>query len=283
MIIELLALGTKWWISLPEGSDETFLENITQIIMEFENNYSRFDSNSLVSKLNDSKKLQNAPTELINMLNYAFDVYESTEGKFNISVGAALEKSGYGYKTDASSKISTKLKNDIKINDRDISLSKFTRIDLGGFGKGWLIEKIAGYLKSEGIEDFVINGGGDIAVGNYNSTIFIEHPLESNLQIGEINLKNNALASSSNIKRSWTIDGKNHTHIINPSKKPRTDILSMHVLAKNILFADTFSTVFMMVDRNKRLEYASAYNLEFMEILSDLTTYKTSGFNINLN
>lgn len=283
MIIELLALGTKWWISLPEDSDETFLENITQMVMEFESNYSRFDDTSYISKLNDNKRLENAPQELINMLKYALDVYDATDGIFNISVGSKLEKSGYGYKKDMSSKISKSLRNDLLIKDDVLSLSKNTRIDLGGFGKGWLIEKLAAYLQNESIFDYVINGGGDIAVGNYSSTIYIEHPLDASQQIGEIILKNNALASSSNIKRSWIINSKEQAHIVNPNNRSKSKILSMHVLADRILFADTFATVFMLVEREKRLELAHKYNLEFMEILPDLTVYKTKGFNIVLN
>lgn len=283
MILELSALGTHWWISLEEGASEDLAHKIPEIIMEFENNYSRFDDTSYISKLNDTKQLKNPPIELVNMLKYALDVYDATEGIFNISVGSKLEKSGYGYKKDVASKVSRKLRDDLIIDDSEIKLSKHTRIDLGGFGKGWLIEKLAGYLKNEGVYDYVINGGGDIAAGNYDSTIYIEHPLDSKKHIGEVVLKNNALASSSNIKRSWIVNGKDNAHIINPKGKSNIDILSMHVLADNILFADTFATILMLVNHNKRLELAEKFNLEFMEILPDLSVHKTKGFKINLN
>jgi thiamine biosynthesis lipoprotein len=283
MILEFPALGTHWWISLPEDTDEELANKLIGIVTEFENNYSRFDDTSHISKLNDNKIIKNPSDELVNMLTYALDVYEATDGIFNISIGSKLERNGYGHKEDKNSAVSHSLKSDIHISKNDIKLSDTTRIDLGGFGKGWLIEKLTGFLKNEGIYDFHINGGGDITVGNYESSIYIEHPLDSNLQIGEINLINKSLASSSNIKRSWTINSKNHAHIVHPIINKNIEILSVHVLGDSILFADTFATVFMLVDREKRLKLANQYGLEFMEILPDLTTYKTNDFNIKLN
>lgn len=283
MQVTLDALGTKWWITLPNGAKDTLIKELKSTITEFEDKYSRFKSTSLIGKLNDFKILKNPPAELINMLNYALDVYEATEGVFNISIGSKLEKTGYGIKVDKSSKVSSSLLDDVIISEEKILLSKNTRIDLGGFGKGWLIEKLAGLLKHRGIEKFIINGGGDITVYGEPETIYIGHPTDEAMHVGGITINNQSLASSSNLKRTWEFKGKKHAHIVHPKNDSKVDVLSIHVLAENILFADTFATVFLLVPRSKRLELAHRYQLNFMEILPDLTTFKTGRFNINLN
>lgn len=283
MILELTALGTKWWINTSEKLPKNISKEINKIVLEFEQNYTRFNNSSYIGILNDKKILINPTDELLSILTFALDVYSQTNGVFNISIGSELEKSGYGIKHDISSKVSKDLIKDISITKESIKLSKSTRIDLGGLGKGWLIEKLAGYLKHSGINNFIINGGGDITTSGNAVDIYLEHPLNSKLQIGKVELHNNSLASSSNIKRSWINKGKRRSHIIHPEDNKLDDLLSVHVMADSILFADTFATIFMLVNRKKRLEYCERYGFEYMEILEDMTVFKTPGFNINLN
>lgn len=283
MQITLEALGTRWWITLPKGTETVVIEDMKNTIREFEENYSRFKTTSLIGQLNENKILKNPPEELLNMFKYALDVYTATDGIFNISIGSELEKKGYGVKIDKSSKVSDELVKDIDLSETQIKIQNYMRLDFGGFGKGWLIEKLSGLLKHHGVKNFVINGGGDIVVSGKPETIYIGHPTDESMQIGEITLSNQALASSSNLKRTWTHKGKKQAHIISPDEKYTYDVLSVHVLAKNILFADTFATVFLLVPRAIRLELSNRYNLEFMEILSDMTTFKTNGFDIKLN
>lgn len=283
MLYEFDALGTKWWIHLPKKSFKSNVDIIKNTVEDFENNYSRFKEDSYIGRLNDSNQLSNPPAELVNMLTYAVDVYNATDGIFNISVGSALEKSGYGKKYDENSKISRDLPRDIKISPDKVTLNSKTRVDLGGFGKGWLIQKLSEILKQNGTKYFSVNGGGDIVNYGKPKEFLIEHPTENNLYIGKIVLNNQSLASSSNIKRSWRYKGKEQAHIIHPKNANTSSILSIHVLAENILFADTFATIFILVDREKRHQFAKKYGLEFLEIMPDMTTYRSTGFNVKLN
>lgn len=283
MHYEFDALGTKWWIYLPKKSYKSNVDIIKNTVEDFENNYSRFKEDSFIGQLNDNKYLDSPPSELVNMLTYAIDVYKATDGIFNISVGSALEKLGYGKKSDENSEISDNLLQDIKISPDKITLSPNTRIDLGGFGKGWLIQKLSEILKQNGTSYFSINGGGDIVNYGKPKEFFIEHPTENDLYIGKIVLNNQSLASSSNIKRSWQHKGKEYAHIIHPESIKTSSVLSVHVLTENILFADTFATIFMLVDRPKRHQLAKEYGLDYLEIMPDMTTYRSPGFNVELN
>lgn len=58
-------------------------------------------------------------------------------------------------------------------------------IDLGGLGKGWLIDKLSDLLRNEGYKEFLINGGGDMYVSSTEKQeCYIEHPRDTELVIG---------------------------------------------------------------------------------------------------
>ncbi|MEQ1665679.1 MAG: FAD:protein FMN transferase [Bdellovibrionales bacterium] len=279
------ALGTHWWVEIIDNNP-----NITQlkpgiliIVQEFEKNYSRFMPTSLISSLNNSKALKNAPQELQDMLKYSADIHIKTDRVFNITVGSQLEKDGYGQVKDLSSKIALETEKHINIDQSLIRLSETTRIDLGGIGKGWLIDKLADYLKASGISDFIINGGGDIYVASNDRQaikIKIEHPTIVGQSIGTIFIKNGGLASSSAQKRKWTTaSGKITHHIINPAtNKAQSKLASIHIYAKTTTLADVLATVFLLIDERKRQELSKKFNVSYLAINHDLSFYKSPGF-----
>lgn len=260
------ALGTRWWIDLP--SEDIDLKNkIINRVNDFESKYSRFKTTSELYKLNKNKVYENSDQEFIKLLNYALKMYETTDGLFNISVGGQLESDGYGRVTKKGAKISNNLLDDVTINDKQLNISKATTLDFGGFGKGWLIDELGKIIKQHGVRDYIINGGGDILVGDKSQEILIEHPLKPGFSIQKVVLKNQSLASSSSLKRTWK--DKNNTlrsHIINPNGNAVSDVLSMHVIADSALVADTLATVFLITDEPNRRKLSKQFQAKYIFI-----------------
>ena len=50
------------------------------------------------------------------------------------------------------------------------------RVDLGGIAKGYAVDRAAGILREHGIEDFLVNAGGDLRVGNVAQSIYVRRP-----------------------------------------------------------------------------------------------------------
>ena len=63
--------------------------------LEFEQNYSRFLDTSYISKLNETKKLVDFPSELFEMITLGELARVKSLQAFNIGVGSILEKIGY--------------------------------------------------------------------------------------------------------------------------------------------------------------------------------------------
>lgn len=263
---------------LPLGKLEP---KLLSTIKQFDSDYTRFDNGSYIGKLNVDKHISNPPSELVQILQYCLEAYAITNGEFNISIGSKLEKLGYGSKPDARAKVSSNLPDDIQISPSCISIAKHTRLDLGGIGKGWLIDKLSQILANTQ-DDFVINGGGDILVGPKPQTILIEHPTDATMAIGEVTIANGSLASSSQRKRTWRDQaGQTRSHIQSTHGNTiHHDIqpLSIHVQANDAKLADVLATTFMLIDHNQRLDLSRKLGVQFMEIRPDLTYWQSPNF-----
>jgi thiamine biosynthesis lipoprotein len=211
-ILEFEGLGTHWWITHFEKNNSHIQSVVSEEMSRFEDAYSRFKPSSLVSKLNDTKICIDPPSELCAILSACLQFYKDTQGAFNISVGAKLEQTGYGLAVDSKAVISKNLQKDILISTHQITLGSTTRIDLGGIGKGWLIDSLAKKLHLVAPSGYIINGGGDIFANLKHRTSFaLEHPFDEALMIGTVELTNGSLAVSSLNKRKWHKDGR-HPH-----------------------------------------------------------------------
>ncbi|MBC7746875.1 FAD:protein FMN transferase [Pedobacter sp.] len=269
--IEFDALGTHWWIELPEETDGDIVKSkIIERVMTFQNDYSRFIPNSYIGKLNSTKRLTAPPQELLNMLIFARDMFEVSEGIFNISVGGTLAQLGYG-KSQPTAKLHTSLWGQVVMTEQEVSIPNDVEIDLGGFGKGWLIDTLGVLLKNEGYEEYVINGGGDILVSSFEPLEFaLEHPVDSSLKVGTTRIQHGALAVSSSVKRVWNQGAKTHHHLIDPRQgiSSASPIVATYVRAETALMADTMATI-LLITPELRGKLTARYDLR--TVLLDTT------------
>lgn len=147
-------------------------------------------------------------------------------------------------------------------------------IDLGGIGKGYLIDKLAKELQEKfSLKYFLINGGGDMYGTSDNEKeikVYLQHPIESYSFIGSIKIKNQAFCCSSSFKRCWAINGVEYNHFVD-TKKENLILASSYVVAPTATEADVYATVLCIVsdhknklskimenrnaNRNKKIEY----------------------------
>lgn len=272
-VIEFDALGTHWWITLIDSlADAALTSALTVKVAQFEHDYSRFDSSSLVGQLNTNKQLENPPEELRSMLAFAKIMYTATDGAFNISVGGSLTGIGYG-KGTKQSRVDQAIWDNVAITKDMITIPPNCELDFGGFGKGWLIDELGALLKLHGREQFIINGGGDILVNSIRPIeLALEHPRNAKRKIGTTRIQKGALASSSSIKRAWKQNGKKQHHIIDPrSGKPsKSQVISTFVRANSALVADVMATILMIApELNDR--FRDKYQLKTILINSSYT------------
>lgn len=257
------AIGTHWWIEIFDEVTEEKLEatqgRLELLCSNFNKEFSRFLPDSQLSILNRERVLQNPSAEFQTLLTLGKKLYLESQTTFNLLTGHILEARGYdaNYSFKPNESITQTVCNpiiDLEITEEKITL-QCGNVDLGGFGKGWLIDKLKDDLVAHDVKHFLINGGGDMLgtslLNGGAITIYLEHPTEAGKYILETTLHNQGFAASSPFKRKWKVEDKTHTHIVTEGDVPE---LAVFVKAPTATEADAFTKPCLLLDEKRLLE-----------------------------
>jgi thiamine biosynthesis lipoprotein len=280
------ALGTHWWFEFYDIKDSLQLESfIKKELKRFEEKYSRFLDTSLVSELNKKRKLPNCDKEFEDVLKMGIKLYTMTSGYFNFLNGRILEIRGYDktYSFRASKKhIHPSTIDDITINKKEIQLFHSAQVDIGGFGKGYLIDLLARKLHEQFyLRYFLINGGGDIFItSNYGKPveILLENPQKDGEYFSKIKLKNKSLCCSSPFKRQWKDKQVTYSHIINTLSPQSIVKTSAFVVHEKACIADAFATAFCAASEKKTLARDAEKNDASVLFIEEGKLFKSQTF-----
>jgi len=272
-------LGTYYHITIADKNDVT-QSQIDSVIAELNNTASIFNPNSLVSRINRNE------TDTLNqilkdILEVSLQVCEETDGAFDFTVGALVNLWGFGkdnLKEVSPEEIAKALETvgykKIKINgNRIIKENPETQLNFNAVAKGYCVDLVAAFLTSKGLENFLVDIGGELSVRgkrapNKKWRVGIQKPTETKgdaISAEEImELQDISVATSGNYRNYIEINGKRYGHTINPHTgyPEMTDLLSVTVLTPTCAFADAYATAFMVMGA----ENAQAFVAQHLEI-----------------
>ncbi|MEN9920504.1 MAG: hypothetical protein RL538_397 [Candidatus Parcubacteria bacterium] len=250
------AIGTHFWIEIFDEISDKELEatkgRLELLSSVFNEHFSRFRSDSFISSLNRERILKNPTEECRTILTYGKQLYLRSNGSFNLLTGHILEARGYdaNYSFQATKDVALQPicnpLTDLCISENEITLT-CGNVDLGGYGKGWLIDTFVSDLKAHSIKHFLVNGGGDMygTSGKEGGaiTIYLEHPTKTGEYLMETALLNQGFAASSPFKRQWKSGEKIYDHVVTTGDTPQ---VATFVKATTSTDADAFATVAML-------------------------------------
>ena len=131
----------------------------------------------------------------------------------------------------------------------EIAASRRVKLNPGGIGKGYALDRVAGRLVTSGLQDFLIHGGRSsvLARGNrYDGAsepdgwwIALAHPLRWEEKLGRVRLKNQALGTSGAGKQFFHYEGVRYSHVIDPRTGwPAQGVLSATAICRSGTLAD---------------------------------------------
>lgn len=147
--------------------------------------------------------------------------------------------------------------------------------DPSGIVKGWAIQKASELMLGE-IGNFYIDAGGDIQAMGVNDEhqpwrIGIRNPFNRSENIAVVALGSHAVATSGTAIRGQ--------HIYNPlSDQPITDVVSISVIAQDIIDADRIATAAFAMGRSGIEFIENAPGYEAFLVTSDRRVTATSGW-----
>ena len=276
------------------------LLDVQRLFHSFEKRLSRFDPDSELSRFNTRQAdVFKASLTLLDAVEAALWAAQTTAGLYDPTIIGALERAGYdrsfekiGQSEGHVNKIARSLpqsyprgrgnftslsleRNEggttepnnctfrsIHLNRawREIYKPRGLRLDLGGIGKGWTVDRVADRL--QGLGPFLLNAGGDIFAyqsppGQKGWSIDLIHPLKSDLLMAKLKLHHRALATSTIAKRRWQRHGRIMHHLIDPrtGQPAQTDVVSVSVIAHRTMMAEVYAKVALILGMMDGLAY----------------------------
>jgi thiamine biosynthesis lipoprotein len=134
------------------------------------------------------------------------------------------------------------------------------RIDLGGFAKGYAVDRGVQILRERGIAHGIVSAGGDSRVlGDRRGrpwTIGVRDPRRPGMLAAVLPLKDVAISTSGDYERYFDEDGVRYHHVLDPSTgRSAQGVQSVTILAPDGLTSEGLSkSVFVMgLERGMRL------------------------------
>lgn len=276
------AMAADFEVSVNEGDVNalaafTALDDITRL----EELLSVFLATSEVGRVNQlAAEIDiHVSDELIGYLSLCRDLWEKTDGAFDITCSPLWQAWGFSrHKGEVPDEetLTNAMKcvgmSHVRI-DRETSRVAFDQagvsINFGGIGKGIAIDRAATLLQEGRLGSFLIHGGKSsiFASGGRKGdrtprrripcwTIGLGHPLKPNARLGRIHLVDQAIGTSGSQYQFFRFRGRRLSHIINPKTgQPAEGILAATVIAPSATVADALSTAFFILGYDKTVQY----------------------------
>ena len=134
-------------------------------------------------------------------------------------------------------------------------LKEGVRLNLGGIGKGYALDRCAEALTEAGIGDFLLHAGASSVAARGHALadppgwiVGIPHPLRPGRRLAELRLVNRALATSGSRFQSFVHEGRRLSHVLDPRTGwPAEGVIAATALAPDAATADALSTAFFIL------------------------------------
>ncbi len=148
------------------------------------------------------------------------------------------------------------------------------KLDFGAFGKGYGINLAVARLREMGIDNAIVNAGGDLrAIGSRSGTpwrIAIRNPTGTGV-LGMVAVSGDeSVFTSGDYERNYTYEGKRYHHIIDPrTGYPAEGAVSVTVIHPDAAVADAAATALFIAGPDEWYELARGMCLQYVLLVDD--------------
>lgn len=226
----------------------------------------------------------NLSEDSMYLMERSLELYQDTEGAFNVTIFPVMEAWGFvsdEFAVPSTEELQKKLAlvniDDLKINWEDSSvdfLEKGMAIDFGGIAKGYTSTKIADIFRNAGVENGLINLGGNVHVVGTKTDgtkwrVGVQSPGDEEAYIGVLSVADCAVITSGGYERYFEEEGITYHHIIDPSTgyPANNGLISVTIVSKDGTLADGLSTSLYIMGLDRAKEFWQNHSDEFDAIL----------------
>lgn len=267
--------------------------------------YHEYEGINNIKTINDNAGIRPVKVDqrIIDLLLLARETYRISEGRMNVTLGSVLKlwhdyrEAGIDDPVRAELPPMERLQEAAKhtdINNMVIDEEAGTvyltdpemRLDVGGIGKGYAVERVTRYIMEQGFTDGLISVGGNIRSFGYKGddsqlwNIGIQNPERGGADLFTVQITNRSLVTSGDYIRYYTVDGTRYHHIIDPQTlMPSAYCTAVTIICEDSGMADALSTIIFNMPFEQGLAYVEALpDTEALWILTDGSQAYSSGF-----
>lgn len=256
--------GTVYNVTYQSGHD--LQKEIEAELNEVDASLSPFNKRSIITQVNNNKaaRLNDKFTEVFNL---AQKISAETGGAFDITVAPLVNEWGFGFKkgVEPTRRVIDSLRAIVGYQKVRLGGGKVVKqdprimLDCSGIAKGYGSDCVARLLRKKGIENFMVEIGGEVVTSGINQdrvpwrigvTKPVDDPTQQNQELQTVlNVTDKAMATSGNYRNFYYKGGRKYAHTIDPKTgyPVQHNILSATVLADDCATADACATAFMVL------------------------------------
>ena len=256
---------------------ENLQKEIEAELKKVDNSLSPFNQASIISRINRNEDA--TPDSLFTeVIGCSEKISQETNGAFDITIAPLANVWGFGFKKGAfpdSVTVDSLLEitgyEKIKLeNGKFIKSDPRIMISCSAVAKGYGSDVVARYFDRKGIQNYMIEIGGEVVVKGNNPKktpwhIGISKPVDDSLSVNQelqtvLKITNVGMATSGNYRNFYYKDGKKYAHTIDPKTgyPVQHSLLSATVIAPDCMSADAYATSFMVMGLEKSEAFAEA-------------------------
>ncbi len=287
IIFQGITMGTTYSVRLSQIEHNININKLKKevdiLLHKINKQMSVYDSESEISIFNNLKGTSPFPisAEFANVVKYALDIAESSNGAFDPTIAPLINLWGFGTKgikeTPPTQEAIQKLKSEnnyknIILNNNTLQKkNKILSLNLGAIAKGYGADYIVKFLKKNGFKNGFVEIGGEISVfgqkhNNTPWTIAIERPVYNHYTSRNLYKKlylseDCGIATSGDYRNFFKDKNKTYSHLIDPRTgyPINNNVASVTVIAKNCKEADALATTIMILGVNEGLKLIKKY------------------------
>jgi thiamine biosynthesis lipoprotein len=270
--LEGQTMGTTYHVSYFDPQNRNFKTSIDSLLVLINKSINNYDSGSDVSRFNRAKEsFRFTLPYFLPPIKKSAEVFSGSLGAFDPTVMPLVYAFGFGADKNRVFPDSAKIDSiksfvgfeKIQFNADSVwKTDARSQLDFGGIGQGYGADVMTDFLKSKGIENALVELGGEgMAIGKnlekkkaWELGILDPNSTRDSLFYkAYVKLTNQGFSTSGNYFNYRVVDGKKFSHTIDPNSgyPIQRSILSATVFAKDCITADAWATAFMVMGFEK--------------------------------
>ena len=289
-------MGTTVTIEVVAAAHDALVDRAFEWFHLVEQTCTRFDSCSELCQLTRTPGVAvPASRVLFEAVRFALHVAEISNGAFDPTVGATLQRRGFDREHRTGERVPTLVDPAEGVNFRDVTIDADAQtitlhrpllLDLGAVAKGLAVDLAARELAPLG--DFAIDAGGDLYLAGANPdgqpwSVGIRHPRQPGACIAAVRVSNQAVCTSGDYERTALQPGLKPRptghHIIDPGTGESPDrVASVTVIADSAMLADALATAAFVMGPEEGLPWLARLGSDGLFVTDALEVMKTDGW-----